>query len=217
MIYYIVYKITNLINNKIYIGVHKTNNIDDDYMGSGKLIKSAIKKYGKENFKKEIIEVFDNSEDMFNKEKELVNESFINDKNTYNIVEGGYGGFDYATEISKKFKKGIYQDDFHKKLADISRGNFKNNKKLAKKASELSHSPEAIKKRNETRRKNKKSNDYRMWITNDIENKYILKIEPIPTGWRKGKIQRKEACPHCGIKMGVCGAFYKHIENCDGD
>jgi hypothetical protein len=53
--YYLIYKITNLINNKIYIGKHITKDKNDDYMGSGKLITRAIEKYGLENFKKEII------------------------------------------------------------------------------------------------------------------------------------------------------------------
>lgn len=90
--YYTVYKITNLINGKLYIGVHKTKDLEDDYMGSGKLIGRAKIKYGVENFKKEFIAIFDNPDDMFNMETELVNESFVQDKNTYNIKTGGYGG-----------------------------------------------------------------------------------------------------------------------------
>ena len=90
--FYYMYKITNLINTKIYIGVHSTTNLDDGYMGSGRGIKAAIKKYGKNNFSKEIIEFFNSYEEMIAKEKEVVNESFISTSNTYNACIGGQGG-----------------------------------------------------------------------------------------------------------------------------
>jgi hypothetical protein len=87
--YYLVYKITNKLNNKIYIGCHITEKFNDKYMGSGRLIRKAIKKYGLENFTKAVLYNFDNQLDMLKKEAELVNKEFIKRKDTYNITEGG--------------------------------------------------------------------------------------------------------------------------------
>lgn len=87
--HYIVYQITNKINDNIYIGVHITENIKDKYFGSGSNIKKAIKEFGKENFEKIILHNFDNKEEMLEKERELVNEEFIKRGDTYNIVLGG--------------------------------------------------------------------------------------------------------------------------------
>lgn len=64
MIFYGLYKITNLLNGKMYIGKHKTTNLDDGYMGSGKIIKRAIAKYGVQNFRKEWLMFCEDEEEL---------------------------------------------------------------------------------------------------------------------------------------------------------
>lgn len=93
--FYYLYEIKNNINGKIYVGVHKTKNLNDGYMGSGKVIQDAIKKHGIENFTKVILEMFDNPDDMFLKEKEIVTDEFLARDDVYNLRRGGSGGFDY--------------------------------------------------------------------------------------------------------------------------
>jgi len=97
--FYTVYKIINKVNGKFYIGCHKTEVLDDGYMGSGKILKRAIKKHGLENFVKEILHVYGSAEEMFAKEKELV---YVSEE-TYNLKQGGSGGFDHLTDV--KYKK----------------------------------------------------------------------------------------------------------------
>jgi hypothetical protein len=87
--YYTVYKIRNSINSKEYIGFHSTNDLKDGYMGSGKLIKKAIEKYGIGAFDKEYLAIFDNKESAEALEKELVNLEYVMGENTYNLSIGG--------------------------------------------------------------------------------------------------------------------------------
>jgi hypothetical protein len=102
----LVYKTTNLVNGKIYIGVHRTNDLEDGYLGSGKSIKRSIRYYGKDKFKREILFDYDNPNDMFNKEKELVTEEFVKRKDTYNLILGG--DFNTTGTISVKDKDKNY-------------------------------------------------------------------------------------------------------------
>ena len=88
---YTVYKITNNKNEKFYIGVHKTDNPNDSYMGSGKAIKDAIKKHGRENFTKTIILVTESEKQAYELEKTLTL-CFV-ENNNYNMKLGGVGGF----------------------------------------------------------------------------------------------------------------------------
>jgi hypothetical protein len=88
---FIVYKTTNKVNNRYYIGVHHLSSKTSHkvYLGSGSLLKSAIKKYGRENFIRETLFEFNSLQDALDKEKEIVTEEFIKDDSNYNLTEGG--------------------------------------------------------------------------------------------------------------------------------
>ena len=87
--HFIIYQTTNLINGMTYIGQHQTDNLNDGYIGSGKHLISAIKRYGKQNFKTVILHNFTTFKEMNDKEIELVNKDFILREDNYNIALGG--------------------------------------------------------------------------------------------------------------------------------
>lgn len=208
--YYTVYKVTNKINGKFYIGTHKTKDLDDNYMGSGKYLKHSQLKHGKENFKKEILFVFDNPDDMFAKEAEIVNEDFIAEEDNYNLKVGGFGGWDYVNQNISDEKRKIISSlggrTNHISLED--RGNLISyalckkyaNDDLRKKRYEgqqtfkgKSHTLESKKKIGEANSKHQNgegnSQFGTMWIYN-LELKVSKKIpkgEMIPEGWHKGR------------------------------
>ena len=209
--FYTIYKITNKINGKFYIGMHKTLNLDDGYMGSGKLIKRAIQKHGIKNFTKVILHIFDNEEDMKNKEKELV---VINEM-SYNLCDGGHGGFGYINKnnLSKINRLSFKSEQKRKKSLSIYKSNqllndeekikMKNISYLGRQAIKIKF-PNGVWKNkihsNETKQKMKnhkhqtgeKNSQYgTCWITNDQENKKIKKEELekfIELGYYQGRL-----------------------------
>jgi len=205
--FYTIYKISNKIDGKIYIGSHKTKNLDDNYMGSGKYLKYAQEKHGIENFTKEILFVFDTPEEMYLKEKELVNEEFIVTHNTYNLKIGGFGGFDYIN--SKGFIRNSSHFDVNNMQSSIGgRNSFLQNKGIHSIESKekaqrnikeqfplgtfygKTHSEDAKKSIGLKNSKHQSQNNSQlgtMWITNDIETIKIKNTSPIPDGWRKGR------------------------------
>lgn len=108
--YYLIYETKNIINQKIYVGYHATENLEDDYLGSGVAILRAIKKYGKENFKKTILFIFPSEIEALLKEAEIVDYDFIMREDTYNFKLGGEGGWSHIPRLIKEDK------DFRKKM-----------------------------------------------------------------------------------------------------
>lgn len=128
--HYTVYKTTNNLNGKVYIGKHQTTDINDTYLGSGKYLKKAIAKYGKNNFTKEILFIFSSEEEMNKKEAELVTEEFISQDNNYNGGIGGEGGphfkgrnhsEDTKQKISQKRQGRIFSVETKSKISSSNR------------------------------------------------------------------------------------------------
>lgn len=100
-----VYKTTNLINQKVYIGKHQSNSFDPTYLGSGKILKQAIRKNGKENFKVEILVKAESEEELNILEKKYISiykQEYGQD--CYNLAAGGEGGnvFEYSSDSEKE-------------------------------------------------------------------------------------------------------------------
>lgn len=130
--FYTIYKITCKINGKFYIGMHQTTNLNDGYMGSGKLIKLAIKKHGIDSFTKEILHIFDNEDDMKAKEKELV----IISEQSYNLCEGGQGGFSYLNRSGLASRSGAKLSDETKEKIRVAKSGTVSSDETKQKISE---------------------------------------------------------------------------------
>jgi group I intron endonuclease len=151
-----IYKITCKINGKIYVGQHKTKNINDGYMGSGKLMRRAFEKYGKDNFDKEILNECLSREDAGIKEEYWI--EFLNSTNPevgYNITKYAWGGQPHTEEtrnkISKNTKGKPKSEEFRKKLrkpkSKEARENMKKSASLAKEkriGKKWYHNPETL-------------------------------------------------------------------------
>lgn len=130
---YYIYEITNNINGKTYVGQHKYTNINDSYMGSGKILREAFDKYGKENFTKEILisgipykEVADHFERFY------ISLYRQEGKCEYNIADGGQGG-NLGEEVNRKLSEANkgennpnygkhHSDEAKQKISDAEKG-----------------------------------------------------------------------------------------------
>lgn len=87
--YHFLYKTTCLVTKKWYIGIHSTDKIEDGYLGSGRRLHLSVKKYGKENHIREILEFFKSREELCKKEVEVVTSSLLRDELCMNLIVGG--------------------------------------------------------------------------------------------------------------------------------
>lgn len=209
--HYIIYKTTNLINGKFYIGKHQTNELNDGYIGSGKLLKRAINKYGLDNFKTEIIETCPTEDHMNLAEKIYV---ITDSEVSYNLCSGGKGGFGYINENIPidRIKRGrtgglkggaslrhkIHTDVSYKKRY-VSFANRLNEHNLINKGNNKGmlgkkHSASTKHKMSEIAKKRTGEKNYQFgskWVTDGVLSKKIYD-DNIPIGWKLGRAPKQQ-------------------------
>lgn len=173
-----IYKITNNLNNKIYVGL-KTSSVEESesYYGSGVLINKAIDKYGIDNFTKTILERDITDYDLLFDREQYWIEYYDAQENGYNMTAGGKGLINPSPEIRAKWSanrkgKAIHTEESKRKISEASRGRKyvmteEHRKKLAKLA------------------QTRKGKAIYYNSKNPSEQKYF-KIDEQPDGWIRG-------------------------------
>jgi hypothetical protein len=230
----IIYKTTNLINNKIYVG-KQLHNDRQNYLGSGKILKQAISKYGQQNFKKEILQECSSKPEWLEAEQLWIEKLNSRDKEVgYNLAIGGDGGKTCEKPWNKGLKLGPLSEEQKKKQSETLKkryqilphptlGHIPWNKgkkckppwnkglKLGAMSEEqkIIHSI-AMKGKN----KRPKSEEHKEKLSRALKGKRLPE-ESIrkSAAARKGKPQRKIQCPHCG-KIGGTTMYRWHFDNC---
>lgn len=127
--YHYIYKTTNILNNKFYIGLHSTDDLEDGYVGSGTYLWRSIDKYGRENHVTEILEHLPSRASLKLRETQIVNEELLGNVLCMNLQLGGGDGWEYVHKTGSH-KKGqikaaeVYKErlktdpEFRQKLSD---------------------------------------------------------------------------------------------------
>lgn len=184
--FYFLYKTVNQINSHFYLGKHCTNDLDDKYLGSGKRLKAAIKKYGKENFKREILSFHSTYEDLCQTERDLITLDLLKSKDCYNLAQGGHGGYTYYDDrkysLTSEQRKRISESKIGKPRPDLKINSLMTFW-IGKKRSEV-----------------------------DRQNKSDSALANVKLG--KNPFVKLVSCPHCNKQGQYPNMVRWHFENC---
>jgi hypothetical protein len=187
---FIIYKTTNIITNKFYIGRHATSIIEDGYFGSGRSLHRSIKKYGKENHIREILEFCQNQEELMKRESEIVTEELLKDKNCMNLCLGGGFGF-----------HGPHLETTKNQISKFFSG---------KKYEELHENPELEKKK----RADGVKNHWASMTEKEREARKESLKNRSKSHPSKGLKQKTVQCPHCLKEGGISAMKKNHFIKC---
>lgn len=203
--YHYIYKTTNVINGKYYIGMHSTNNLDDGYLGSGKYLWNSINYHGRDYHVKEVLEFVDSRKELKVREEEIVNEQLVNEALCMNLKTGGQGGL-VNEEHHRKMREGSSKhllerwdnssEEEKNKVKTLLLVNLKKSHTEGKIKYDTfkgkKHSDETKKKMSETMKGKgigeSNSQFGKCWITNGEENMKIFKGDKVLEGWELGRV-----------------------------
>lgn len=228
--HYLIYKTTNLVNGKYYLGQHQTKNKDDTYLGSGKLLLQAIKKYGNESFKREILYECSSVDEMNQKEKEIVTQEEVSNPECYNARIGGEGGWTHwvGTEGHKaSTKRGGANSGVRERNVKLTTEECRRRFEIGLKRWRLDnpdklndHKSDKFKKEQSERFMGVKNPMYgKCWVFNPVseETKLIdkeLLHEYENNGWNQGKRMRNKTHNYgkCWVTKNGINKFIKRSE-----
>ena len=214
--FHYIYKITNTINGKFYIGMHSTDDLNDGYFGSGKYLQHSIAKYGKEAHSIEIIEYHESRKSLATREKEIVNSSFLELDLCMNLKVGGDGGWDHLVKDESYYQqranngKSTGRENARKTLSKLRKEQPELMLEIASAAGKIGGSVagrfnihhmntyQAIERRKEKFKeighsKGEKNSQFgTCWVFSEAENK-AMKVQKdelqlwLTRGWRRGR------------------------------
>jgi hypothetical protein len=240
--YYILYETTNLINGKKYRGIHKTTKLEDGYLGSGTAFTEAIKKYGKKNFNREILQFCDSYDELIKIEEIYVDNEWVKDTSNYNLKTGGVVGIlsqDSRNKISETLKR-KYESGEKSRFTYTPTEEQKSNMSfiLKERYKIIEHHLKGVEPWNKglkgvqegwnkglelgpmtDEEKEKRSKTLKeRWKTQEHHSKGV---EPWNKGtkglqeaWNKGKEMEKTECPHCGKFVDIGNGKRWHFDKC---
>lgn len=242
--FFILYKTTNLVNSKTYIGIHKTNNLDDGYLGSGFALVEAVGKYGKENFKREVLKFCNSYDELLELEKLYVDSDWVKDKSNYNLKTGGQSSGILSDEsknkishtLKEKYKNGeiviekrlgiepwnkglsgVYSEEYKLKISEGLKGREPWNKGLKGVQVGWNKGLKLEPMTEEEKEKRSKTLKER-WKNQEHHSKGVEPwnkgLRGVQEAWNKGIKMEKIECPHCGKLSDKANAKRWHFDNC---
>jgi group I intron endonuclease len=218
----IIYKTLNTVNGKYYIGMDTKN--DPNYLGSGTLLKQAIQKYGKDSFKKIILEQCDSVEQLKEQEKYWISTyNACSDRESYNISTGGTGGDNFTHNPDKELireklqarrrtdatKKKISENNWQKTNPGPRTGTEWSEEQRGKMEGYWKNNSSPFKGKSHTEEAKQKNREKHLGkrVSEETRSKMIASSS-------KGQMYPKTICPYCGKEGGGNAMAKWHFNNC---